>query len=92
MVWEHRLEGFTAEEVKDLRDTFGDLWFQLATLMGHADPATTRDIYLEPFCALQVDYLMSLLDEEEKRASTLAACVAAQRSDVDSRRGSRRRA
>jgi len=66
VVWEHRLEGFTAEEVKDLRDTFGDLWFQLATLMGHADPATTRDIYLEPFCALQVDYLMSLLDEEEK--------------------------
>jgi hypothetical protein len=66
LVWEHRLEGFSAEEVKDLRDTFGDLWFQLAGLLGHADPATTRAVYLEPFCTLQVDYLLSLLDEEEK--------------------------
>jgi hypothetical protein len=78
VVWEHRLEGFTAEEVKDLRDTFGDLWFQLAALMGHADPATTRDIYLGPFCGLQVAYLMSLLDEEEKTGvDALVRAVAA---------------
>jgi hypothetical protein len=78
VVWEHRIEGFTAEEVKDLRDTFGDLWFQLASLMGHADPATTREVYLEPFCALRVDYLMSLLDEEEKTGiDALVQAVAA---------------
>ncbi len=54
------------------------VWFQLAALMGHADPATTRDIYLGPFCGLQVDYLMSLLDEEEKTGvEALVRAVAA---------------
>jgi integrase len=78
VVWEQRLEGFSAEEVKDLRDVFGDLWFQLATLLGHADPATTRDIYLEPFTGLQVDYLMALLDEEERAGvDALVRAVAA---------------
>jgi integrase len=67
-VWEQRVEGFTGEELKDLRHQFGDVWFQLATLLGHADPATTRDYYLEPFTSLQADYLMSLLDEEEQTA------------------------
>lgn len=65
LAWEQRLEGFTASEAADVRDMFGDLWFQLATLMGHADPATTRETYLEPFTSLQLDYLMSLLDEDE---------------------------
>ena len=60
-VWAHRVEGFTSEEVKDLRDQFGDIWYQLATLLGHRDPMTTREIYLEPFASLDVDYLMSLL-------------------------------
>jgi integrase len=68
VVWEQRVEGFTGEELKDLRHQFGDVWFQLATLLGHADPATTRDCYLEPFTSLQADYLMSLLDEEEQTA------------------------
>ncbi|MFD8075041.1 hypothetical protein ACFV3E_20630 [Streptomyces sp. NPDC059718] len=35
--------------------------------MGHADPSTTRDTYLEPFAALQVDYLMELLDGDEAK-------------------------
>jgi hypothetical protein len=78
VVWEQRVEGFTSEELKDLRDQFGDVWFQLAALLGHADPATTRDHYLEAFTSLQVDYLMSLLDEEEKTAVTaLVRAVAA---------------
>lgn len=67
-VWEQRVEGFTDEELKDLRDQLGDIWFQLATLLGHSDPATTRDHYLEPFTSLQVDYLMALLDDEERTA------------------------
>jgi hypothetical protein len=66
VVWEQRVDGFTESEIKDLRYQFGDIWLQLATLMGHVDPATTRDIYLEPFTSLRVDYLMSLLDEDEK--------------------------
>jgi hypothetical protein len=78
VVWEQRVDGFSGEELKDLRDQFGDIWFQLAALLGHADPATTRDFYLEPFSSLQVDYLMSLLDEEEQTAvDALVRAVAA---------------
>jgi integrase len=68
LVWEHRIEGFSSQEVRDLRDQFGDIWYQMASLMGHRDPMTTRTIYLEPFTALEVDYLMSLLDGEESAA------------------------
>lgn len=68
VVWQHRVEGFSSEEMKDLREQFGDIWYQLATLLGHRDPMTTKDIYLEPFTALEIDYLMSLLDEEETTA------------------------
>ena len=78
LAWEQRLDGFTASESADLRDMFGDLWFQLATLMGHADPSTTRDTYLEPFSSLRLDYLMSLLSEDERAGvDALVRAVAA---------------
>ena len=64
-VWQRRVVGFTEDETRDLRDQLGDIWYQLATLMGHRDPMTTRGIYLEPFTALEIDYLMGLLDDEE---------------------------
>jgi hypothetical protein len=66
VVWQQRLDGFTGVELQDLRAQFGDVWHQLATLLGHADPATTRDYYLEPFTGLQVDYLLALLNEDER--------------------------
>lgn len=82
VVWERDIEGFTDKEVADLRDQLGDIWYQMATLLGHRHPLTTRDTYLEPFSALKVDYLMSLLDEEEATAvDALVRTVAA-----DSRR------
>jgi hypothetical protein len=68
VVWEHRIEGFTAEEVADLREQLGDIWYQMATLLGHRHPQTAKDTYLEPFSALQVDYLMAVLDGEETGA------------------------
>ena len=48
VVWQQRLDGFTVEELKDLRDQFGDVWYQLAALLGHSSPQTTRDYYLNP--------------------------------------------
>ncbi|WP_211328870.1 hypothetical protein [Thermomonospora umbrina] len=68
VVWERRVERFNDEELRDLREQFGGVWFQLMTLLGHKDPTTTRNIYLEPFTALEVDYLMALLDGEEREA------------------------
>ncbi len=78
VVWKHRVDGFDGEEMKDLREQFGDIWYQLAALLGHRDPMTAKDIYLEPFSTLEIDYLMSLLDEDETTAvdalmGTLAA-------------------
>ncbi|MFG2235933.1 site-specific integrase [Streptomyces sp. NPDC048723] len=66
LVWQPNVQGFTDEQLMDLRDQFGDVWYALSILMGHAHPDTTRDYYLEPFTGLQVDYLMALLDEDEQ--------------------------
>ncbi|MFF4733383.1 integrase [Streptomyces mirabilis] len=66
-VWQPHLDGFTEQELLDIREMFGGVWYALSLLMGHADPATTRDTYLEPFTALQVDYLMELLDGDEAK-------------------------
>ncbi|MER5493448.1 integrase [Streptomyces sp. NPDC002490] len=55
-VWEQRLQGF------------GDIWYQLATMLGHRNPQTTRDWYLAPFTALEVDYLMALVDGDQREA------------------------
>jgi hypothetical protein len=65
VAWDSRVKGFTAAELADLRDQLGDIWYQMAGLLGHAHPQTARDVYLEPFTGLQVDYLMALLDEDE---------------------------
>jgi hypothetical protein len=67
-VWSQQMEGFTDAEKRDLREQFGDVWFQLATLLGHSSPEVTKDWYLEPFTGLQLDYIMALLDAEEKAA------------------------
>ncbi|WP_327295475.1 MULTISPECIES: integrase [unclassified Streptomyces] len=63
---ERRLEGFSPDEIEDFRDQLGDIWLQLAVLLGHRHPDTTREYYLEPFTGLQVSYLMALLDDDER--------------------------
>ncbi|MFE9899058.1 hypothetical protein [Streptomyces achromogenes] len=66
LVWQPQVQGLSDEQLMDLREQFGDIWYALSILMGHAHPDTTRDYYLEPFTGLQVDYLMALLDEDEQ--------------------------
>lgn len=46
----------------------GDVWFLLATLLGHRSADTTREFYLEPFQALQVEHLMALMDGDDRVA------------------------
>ncbi|GHB10446.1 site-specific integrase [Streptomyces termitum] len=67
-VWQPQLDGFTEQELLDIREMFGGVWYALSLMLGHVDPSTTRETYLEPFTALQVDYLMELLDSEETQA------------------------
>ncbi|MEU1947530.1 site-specific integrase, partial [Streptomyces sp. NPDC020125] len=45
---ERRLQGFSPDEVEDFRDQLGDIWLQLAVLLGHRHPDTTREYYLNP--------------------------------------------
>ncbi|MEG3629630.1 site-specific integrase [Streptomyces poriticola] len=63
---ERRIEGFSPDEIEDFRDQLGDIWLQLAVLLGHRHPDTTREHYLEPFTGLQISYLVALLDDDEK--------------------------
>lgn len=58
----------TEREQRDFRNQLGDVWFLLATLLGHRSVETTREIYLEPFQALQVDQLVALMDADDRSA------------------------
>ena len=54
-----RRMGLTAEERHEYRLLFGDPWVLVQTLLGHAGPETTRNIYLEPVNGLQVDLFLN---------------------------------
>lgn len=54
-----RRMGLTAEERRDYRMLFGDPWTLVQTLLGHTNPQTTRDIYLEPVSGLQLDLFLN---------------------------------
>ncbi|WP_199745494.1 site-specific integrase [Amycolatopsis sp. WAC 04182] len=58
----------TERERRDFRDQLGDVWFLMATLLGHSSPQTTRDVYLEPFQALDVEHLLALMDTDDRAA------------------------
>lgn len=54
-----RRMGLTPDERRDYRLLFGDPWTLVQTLLGHTNPQTTRDIYLEPVSGLQVDLFLN---------------------------------
>lgn len=64
----HRTSGLTAAEQRDFRQQLGDVWFLLATLLGHRSAETTREHYLEPFQSLQVEQLVALMDADDRAA------------------------
>lgn len=77
VAWQ-RTELLTEQERRDFRNQLGDVWFLLATLLGHHTTETTRAVYLEPFQALQVEQLIALMDADDRAAlerlvETLAA-------------------
>lgn len=59
-----RRMGLTPEERRDYRMLFGDPWALVQTLLGHTNPQTTRDIYLEPVSGLHVDLFLNAGDAE----------------------------
>lgn len=58
LLYERRFAHLDGEELRDFRAQFGDTWYLVKTLLGHADVATTMDVYLEPFRDLDVELLI----------------------------------
>ncbi|MFF9627279.1 hypothetical protein [Streptomyces griseosporeus] len=58
LLYERRYAHLDEAETRDFRAQFGDTWFLVQTLLGHADVATTMDVYLEPFRDLEVELLI----------------------------------
>jgi len=69
-----RRMGLTPEERREYRLLFGDPWILVQTLLGHTNPQTTRDIYLEPVSGLQVDLFLNV-DETNDAEDTFTDFV-----------------
>lgn len=63
LLWDRRLAHLTDTEQRDFRVQFGDTWSFVQTLLGHAHPQTTADIYLEPFRGLEVELLLECVED-----------------------------
>ncbi len=76
LAYERRFGHLSDDEAKDFRQQFGDTWDLVATYLGHRNPETTRQYYLEPFRALDVEILLQHAHDaavESFLASYLAA-------------------
>ena len=58
LLYEQRFAHLDGEQLRDFRAQFGDSWYLVKTLLGHADVATTMTVYLEPFRDLDVAVLI----------------------------------
>ncbi|CAL9548480.1 Tyrosine recombinase XerC [Streptomyces sp. enrichment culture] len=62
LLYDRTLAHLTPEETRDFRHEFGSAWDLVQMLLGHADQRTTKEIYLEPFQALEVEMLLMHAD------------------------------
>ncbi|BAS18693.1 integrase domain protein SAM domain protein (plasmid) [Arthrobacter sp. Hiyo8] len=72
LVWEHRRAGAGSDRMEDFREQFGDTWSLVQTMLGHSDVNTTRNIYLEPFIGLDVEFLLAHSGDELSQDGVLA--------------------
>ncbi|MFD5063820.1 tyrosine-type recombinase/integrase [Streptomyces sp. NPDC058394] len=54
-----RMGHLTAAEQQDFREQFGDTWHLVQTMLGHRSVETTKEVYLEPFRAMDVEVLLA---------------------------------
>ncbi|WP_433206813.1 hypothetical protein ACQP1G_20740 [Nocardia sp. CA-107356] len=71
LIYEQRFAHLDREELRDFRAQFGDTWYLVKTLMGHADVAVTTSVYLEPFRDLDVSVLI-----EHAQGAAMSALMA----------------
>ncbi|MFJ9085740.1 integrase [Streptomyces sp. NPDC102384] len=60
--------GLTPQERRDFRLLYGDPWFMVQNLLGHASRETTVSRYLAPVADLQLRSLLATADDEVERA------------------------
>jgi site-specific recombinase XerD len=56
------------KERREFREEFGSVWFTMATLLGHSNPETSKQVYLEPFQALEVEQMILMMDGDDRAA------------------------
>ncbi|WP_228838947.1 site-specific integrase [Nocardia amamiensis] len=71
LIYEQRFAHLNGEELRDFRSQFGDTWYLVKTLLGHADVAVTMNVYLEPFRDLDVSVLI-----EHAQGAAMSALMA----------------
>lgn len=69
LVWERGAR--SAERSDDFRNQFGDTWELVQTMLGHIDVATTKNIYLEPFLGLNVQFLLANSAQDPEAGTAL---------------------
>ncbi|TFC51557.1 hypothetical protein E3O47_07455 [Cryobacterium sp. TMT2-17-1] len=57
LIRERRVAHLTEKESQDFRAEFGSAWHLVQTMLGHRNTETTKQIYLEPFLALDINLL-----------------------------------
>jgi integrase len=62
LLYGRRLAHLSEEETKDFREQFGSTWNLVQTLLGHRNPQTTMEVYLEPFRSLEVELLLAHIE------------------------------
>jgi len=89
--------GLSPDERRDYRMLFGDPWFMVQGLLGHASRETTVRHYLSPVRHLQLSHLLSAVDEPAEVPSVDLDMVFAQVArhaegiqDIESRMGAGR--
>ncbi|MGW3935387.1 site-specific integrase [Streptomyces phaeochromogenes] len=64
-----RKYGLTAEQRRDFAGLFGDPWWLVAELLGHADVETTKEHYLSPVRHMRLESILAF-DEDDELPST----------------------
>src|SRR5690606_28741246 len=66
--------GFSAADRRDFAMLFGDPWWLVKTLLGHADVEVTKRHYLAPVAHLQLESILAAAEpagEEEQQVEDL---------------------
>ena len=67
VAWQ-RIRTLSEREQREFRDQLGDVWYLVATLLGHSSPEVTKSVYLEPFNGVQIEELIALMDADDQAA------------------------